>query len=434
MNNYFPAHVACLRVATPIDQLPLIDAQLSQSHHLLRSYASSHHSLSPHEKILILFWCKSEMVSVSFATGTVLISLCSFKDSFSNINSESMLLKLLWPAVKLSRIYKFLQEQHLEREQGFRSKLKDVRRRYCRRRAGKLPGDTTAEDDKAKLVEETGLQLKQINNWFINQRKRNWHSNSEQLCSGAMIEGTFPILNGSGKPCKEELCPPINSIHSDGEGTPLSPGGVGGDHSIRGVPGTYFPLRRGGKITLYQDAHVPDGSLPNLWLENGVQYQHGQKELWEHNDEETRRYFKHSSVQVLLCPRSAGKGHSWAKKQETETIYTHHQKTVIVDADAGNYQRKIMAFVGGLDLCKGRYDTPQHPIFRTLENVHRMTIISPNYCVDRGLQHMDVLTNFEERWLKASKRHGLQKMKASHDDALLKLDRIRYLEYLMSLA
>lgn len=47
------AHVACLRVATPIDQLPLIDAQLSQSHHLLRSYASSHqqhHSLSPHER------------------------------------------------------------------------------------------------------------------------------------------------------------------------------------------------------------------------------------------------------------------------------------------------------------------------------------------------------------------------------------------------
>nr|GEX12988.1 homeobox protein knotted-1-like 7 [Tanacetum cinerariifolium] len=37
------------------------------------------------------------------------------------------------------------------------------------------------EDDKAKLVEETGLQLKQINNWFINQRKRNWHSNSNSM-------------------------------------------------------------------------------------------------------------------------------------------------------------------------------------------------------------------------------------------------------------
>jgi hypothetical protein len=33
------------------------------------------------------------------------------------------------------------------------------------------------EDDKARLVQKTGLQLKQINNWFINQRKRNWHSN-----------------------------------------------------------------------------------------------------------------------------------------------------------------------------------------------------------------------------------------------------------------
>jgi hypothetical protein len=35
------------------------------------------------------------------------------------------------------------------------------------------------EDDKVKLVEETGLQLKQINNWFINQRKRNWNSNTQ---------------------------------------------------------------------------------------------------------------------------------------------------------------------------------------------------------------------------------------------------------------
>lgn len=48
------AHVSCLRVATPIDQLPLIDAQLSQSHHILRSYVSQHnqhgHTLSPHER------------------------------------------------------------------------------------------------------------------------------------------------------------------------------------------------------------------------------------------------------------------------------------------------------------------------------------------------------------------------------------------------
>lgn len=45
------AHVACLRVATPIDQLPLIDAMLSQANHLLRSYAaaSNHPHISPLE-------------------------------------------------------------------------------------------------------------------------------------------------------------------------------------------------------------------------------------------------------------------------------------------------------------------------------------------------------------------------------------------------
>lgn len=36
----------------------------------------------------------------------------------------------------------------------------------------------------------------------------------------------------------------------------------------------------------------------------------------------------------------------------------------------------------------------------------------------------DVLTNFEERWLRASKRHGLKKLKSSSDDMLLKIERI----------
>jgi hypothetical protein len=81
-----------------------------------------------------------------------------------------------------------------ELKQGYKEKLVDIRQEILRkRRAGKLPGDTTStlkswwqshskwpyptEEDKTRLVQETGLQLKQINNWFINQRKRNWHSN-----------------------------------------------------------------------------------------------------------------------------------------------------------------------------------------------------------------------------------------------------------------
>lgn len=99
------AHVACLRVATPIDQLPLIDAQLTQSHNLLRSYASSQqqqqqHSLSHHERqeldnfLVILFViyffnfvCKSEMAIVLnffnfffLQQAQYLLVLCSFKE------------------------------------------------------------------------------------------------------------------------------------------------------------------------------------------------------------------------------------------------------------------------------------------------------------------------------------------------------------------
>jgi hypothetical protein len=67
--------------------------------------------------------------------------------------------------------------------------------------------------------------------------------------------------------------------------------------------------------------------------------------------------------------------------QEVGTIYTHHQKTVIVDADAGNNRRKIIAFVGGLDLCDGRYDTPHHPLFKTLQTIHKDDYHNPTFTV-----------------------------------------------------
>jgi len=38
------------------------------------------------------------------------------------------------------------------------------------------------------------------------------------------------------------------------------------------------------------------------------------------HDEETRRFFKHSSVQVLLCPRAAAKRHSWVKQRVNATF------------------------------------------------------------------------------------------------------------------
>ena len=50
-----------------------------------------------------------------------------------------------------------------------------------------------------------------------------------------------------------------------------------------------------------------------------------------------------------------------------------------MDADAGDSRRKIIAFVGGLDLCIGRCDTPNHDLFGTLQTVHADDFYNPNY-------------------------------------------------------
>ncbi|XP_038875957.1 homeobox protein knotted-1-like 7 [Benincasa hispida] len=244
------AHVACLRVATPIDQLPMIDAQLSQSHHILRSYASSQqhhqnaHSLTPHERqeldnflaqyMIVLCSFKEQLqqhvrvhaveavmacreientlqaltgVSLGEGTGATMSDddddvPMDFSLDQSGADAHDMMGfgPLLPTESERSLMERVRQELKIELKQGFKSRIEDVREEILRkRRAGKLPGDTTTvlknwwqqhskwpyptEDDKAKLVEETGLQLKQINNWFINQRKRNWHSNSQSVTS-----------------------------------------------------------------------------------------------------------------------------------------------------------------------------------------------------------------------------------------------------------
>ena len=79
-------------------------------------------------------------------------------------------------------------------------------------------------------------------------------------------------------------------------------------------------------------------------------------------------------------------------------IYTHHQKTVIVDADAGHHKRKIMAFVGGLDLSMGRYDTPKHPLFRTLQTVHKDDYRNPNFTVNHSFNLLLLLVSLIQIW------------------------------------
>ncbi|XP_027903888.1 homeobox protein knotted-1-like 4 isoform X2 [Vigna unguiculata] len=231
------AHVSCLRIATPVDQLPRIDAQLQQSQRVVDKYSGlgngvvddkeldqfmTHYvillcafkeQLQQHVRVhameaVMACWELEQslqtLTGVSPGEGTGATMSDDEEDQAeSNANlyegsmdgADSLSFGPLVPTeTERSLMERVRQELKHELKQGYKEKIVDIREEILRkRRAGKLPGDTTSllkawwqshskwpyptEEDKARLVQETGLQLKQINNWFINQRKRNWHTN-----------------------------------------------------------------------------------------------------------------------------------------------------------------------------------------------------------------------------------------------------------------
>ncbi|XP_073033653.1 phospholipase D alpha 1-like [Primulina eburnea] len=262
-----------------------------------------------------------------------------------------------------------------------------------------------------------------------------------------------------------------------------------------GVPFTFFPQRKECKVTLYQDAHVPDAFIPKIPLAGGKFYEPNR--CWEDifdaiwnakhliyitgwsvftnimlirdnrrpkpggdmilgdllkkkasegvrvlmliwddrtsvgglkddglmatHDEDTGSFFRNSDVHCQLCPRNPDNGRSLIQNIEIGTMFTHHQKIVVADCampDGGTHRRRIVSFIGGIDLCDGRYDTQFHSLFRTLDSAHHDDFHQANYkgatiqkggprepwhdihCRLEGPAAWDVLYNFEQRWRK----------------------------------
>ncbi|WZZ10027.1 hypothetical protein YC2023_095948 [Brassica napus] len=298
----------------------------------------------------------------------------------------------------------------------------------------------------------------------------------QQIASGERISGWFPVLGGSGKPPKKET-----ALRIDLKFTPFDK--IQTNKTLGGgVMGTYFPLRKGSQVRLYQDAHVMDGMLPEIRLDNGDVYQHGK--CWEdichaiceaHHmiyivgwsvfhkvklvREPTRelprggdltlgellKYKSEEGVRVLLLV--------WDDKSSRDkfgistvvgTLFTHHQKCVLVDTQAVGSNRKVTAFIGGIDLCDGRYDTPEHRIFHDLDTVFKDDFHNPTFpsgaiaprqpwhdmhCRLDGPAAYDVLINFEQRWRKATrwKEFNLKGKTLWLDDSLLRIGRISWI-------
>lgn len=100
----------------------------------------------------------------------------------------------------------------------------------------------------------------------------------QKLLSGNTINDWFPIIGQYGSCLK-----PYPELHISVQFRPIgvnNPSENEGDGTAPlGVPRTYFSLRKGGDVTLYQDAHVPDGMLPEISLEGGKVFQHSK--CWE---------------------------------------------------------------------------------------------------------------------------------------------------------
>lgn len=102
---------------------------------------------------------------------------------------------------------------------------------------------------------------------------------AQRVATGESMSGWFPIIGSNGKPPKPESALHIEMKFTQVEGNPLYQQGIAGDPDHNGVRNTYFPLRKGSSVRLYQDAHVPDGMLPEIRLDGGKVYK--QEKCWE---------------------------------------------------------------------------------------------------------------------------------------------------------
>ena len=89
-------------------------------------------------------------------------------------------------------------------------------------------------------------------------------------------------------------------------------------------------------------------------------------------DEVTRKFFDDTKVQCKLVLRGTDQQKNVIKSNIGATNYTHHQKSVILDtaSDGSDSSRRVTAYVGGIDLTSGRYDSAEHSLFGTLSTTH----------------------------------------------------------------
>lgn len=96
---------------------------------------------------------------------------------------------------------------------------------------------------------------------------------AQRIKSGELIDDWFPIIGSFGKPPKPGAAIRLQMKFMHCNDNPR--------YSTANftVADSYFPVRHGGHVTLYQDAHVPNGLLPEIELDEGKVFR--QEKCWE---------------------------------------------------------------------------------------------------------------------------------------------------------
>lgn len=97
-----------------------------------------------------------------------------------------------------------------------------------------------------------------------------------RIASGEVINEWFPLIGQHGKPYKPDTAILLQIKYTPCHLNPLYQNGVWDNYALNG---SYFPMRHGGKVTLYQDAHVNNHMLPEVILDGGNTFQ--QEKCWE---------------------------------------------------------------------------------------------------------------------------------------------------------
>ncbi|XP_059440531.1 homeobox protein knotted-1-like 10 [Corylus avellana] len=233
--NLVSAHIQCQKVGAPPEMASLLE-EIGRENHVLSTCSKM--EANPELDEFMESYCEAlhrfkEELSKPFDEATIFLSgiesqlnsLCKETLDYRSDEAIGTSEELSCGEVDAPESQEYssgarpgdqeVKEMLLRKYSGYLSSL--MKEFLKKRKKGKLPKEAKlalmewwnthyrwpypTDEDKMKLSEATGLDQKQINNWFINQRKRHWKPSEDMrfaLMEGAISSGGGDVYFDTG--------------------------------------------------------------------------------------------------------------------------------------------------------------------------------------------------------------------------------------------